>query len=165
MMSYNRQGAIEYAERWWNSHNPQFELFLDDCTNFISQCLWAGGAPMRGQGQRNQGWWYKFSSPPNWSYSWSVAHSFTLYLQNSQRGLTGIRLPEARLLIPGDVICYDFDGDGRWQHTAIVVAKDRRGEPLMNMHTYNRRLHPWPLRDSSAYTERIQYAFIHIEVK
>ncbi|MFL6556136.1 MAG: amidase domain-containing protein, partial [Bacillus sp. (in: firmicutes)] len=36
---YNRLKAVQYAERWWNSYNPAYKKFENDCTNFISQCL------------------------------------------------------------------------------------------------------------------------------
>src|SRR5690606_33581263 len=37
--TYDRQQAVQYAERWWNDYNPAYRKFTDDCTNFISQCL------------------------------------------------------------------------------------------------------------------------------
>ena len=52
---YNRLKAVQYAERWWNDHNPTFKKFDVDCTNYISQCLHAGGAPMRGYPNRGKG--------------------------------------------------------------------------------------------------------------
>lgn len=38
-IEYNRLEAVKYAERWWNSFNPEYRRFEDDCTNYISQCL------------------------------------------------------------------------------------------------------------------------------
>ena len=57
--TYDRLAAVQYAERWWNDYHPNFEKFAVDCTNFVSQCLYAGGAPMRGEPNRAKGWWYK----------------------------------------------------------------------------------------------------------
>ena len=37
----------------------------------------------------------------------------------------------------GDVICYDWDGNGHFQHNTVVVAKDPHGMPLVNAHTTN----------------------------
>src|SRR5690625_971306 len=31
--TYDRQAAVKYAERWWNSYNPAFKKFDVDCTN------------------------------------------------------------------------------------------------------------------------------------
>ncbi|MCF6136111.1 amidase domain-containing protein [Pseudalkalibacillus berkeleyi] len=156
---YNRLEAVKYAERWWNSHNPVYKLFENDCTNFISQCLHAGGAPMRGYPNRSKGWWYRSN---NWSYSWSVANTMRWYLSGSKQGLRGEEVRAPELLIPGDVICYDFDGDGRWQHNTIVVAKDEMGMPLVNAHTHNSRMRYWDYTDSTAYTPEIKYKFFKI---
>ncbi|WP_188456716.1 amidase domain-containing protein [Virgibacillus oceani] len=157
--SYDRLAAVKYAERWWNSYNPAFRKFEVDCTNYISQCLYAGGAPMRGAPNRGNGWWYQGD---NWSYSWAVAHSLRWYLSGSTQGLKGKEMQEASDLIPGDVICYDFEGDGRWNHNTIVVAKDAYGMPLVNAHTYNSRNRYWSYEDSTAYTPNIQYKFFRI---
>ncbi|MFJ5715119.1 amidase domain-containing protein [Neobacillus sp. NPDC093127] len=156
---YNRLRAVQYAERWWNSYNPAYKKFENDCTNFISQCLRAGGAPMRGFPNRGSGWWLQNK---NWSYSWTMAHSLRQYLANSKSGLRAreVRGPDELLL--GDVICYDFEGDGRFNHNTIVTGRDANGEPLVNAHTYNSRMRYWAYEDSSAYTPNIKYKFFTI---
>lgn len=161
---YDRVKAVAYAHRYWNSYNPKFKHFDVDCTNYVSQCLWAGGAPMTYRPSRSEGWWYRFTNPPNWSFSWSVAHALRWYLGTSKGGLRGEEVEKASLLMPGDVICYDFEGDGRFNHTTIVVAKDENGEPLVNAHTSNSRNRYWTYRDSTAWTPRIRYKFFRIVV-
>ncbi len=156
---YNRLKAVQYAERWWNSYNPAYKKFQNDCTNFISQCLHAGGAPMRGYPKRDAGWWLQHS---NWSYSWAVAHSLRLYLSNSRSGLRAKEVSSPDQLILGDVICYDFEGDGRFNHNTLVTGKDANGMPLVNAHTYNSRMRYWAYEDSSAYTPNIKYKFYSI---
>ncbi|SES95103.1 Putative amidase domain-containing protein [Salinibacillus kushneri] len=157
--SYDRRAAVRYAERWWNDYNPEYKKFEVDCTNYISQCLRAGGAPMWGASNRSKGWWY---SGDNWSYSWSVAHAFRWYLSGSNQGLTAKEVENANELLLGDVICYDFEGDGNWNHTTIVVAKDGNGEPLVNAHTVNSRNRYWSYEDSHAWTPNCQYKFFRI---
>ncbi|WP_040204330.1 amidase domain-containing protein [Neobacillus jeddahensis] len=156
---YDRLKAVQYAERWWNSYNPAYKKFEVDCTNFISQCLHTGGAPMRGYPNRGSGWWLQKN---NWSYSWAVAHSLRLYLSNSKSGLRAKELNSPEQLLLGDVICYDFEGDGRFNHNTIVTGKDANGMPLVNAHTYNSRMRYWAYEDSSAYTPRIKYKFYSI---
>jgi Putative amidase domain len=156
---YNRLKAVQYAERWWNSYNPAYKKFENDCTNFISQCLQTGGAPMRGYPNRGTGWWYRNS---NWSYSWTVAHALRIYLGNSKSGLRTKEVSSPHQLLLGDVICYDFEGDGRFNHNTIVTAKDAYGMPLVNAHTYNSRMRYWAYEDSSAYTPNIKYKFFTI---
>lgn len=159
---YNRLQAVRYAEVWWNEYNPNFRHFDVDCTNFISQCLYAGGVPFYPTGNRATGWWYRGGNSPSalWSYSWTVAHSFRWYLERGH--IKTESKPSAEQLSLGDVICYDFDGDGRWQHSTIVVAKDSHGMPLVNAHTTNSRHRYWDYRDSTAYTPKIKYRFFHI---
>lgn len=159
--SYQRLQAVRYADAWWNGHNPDYRTFDVDCTNYVSQCLRAGGAPMRGAPQRDRGWWYG-GGDEQWSYSWAVAHSLRWYLSESKSGLQAQEMNTADELRPGDVICYDFDGDGSWQHNAIVTAKDADGMPLVNAHTVNRRRHYWAYDDSVAWTPNIQYKFFRI---
>ncbi len=156
---YNRLKAVQYAERWWNDHNPAYKSFEVDCTNYISQCLNTGGAPMIGYPGRTKGWWMRSN---NWSYSWSVANSLRLYLPRAKTGVRAKEVSEAGQLLPGDVICYDFQGDGRFDHTTIVTAKDANGMPLVNAHTANSRRRYWAYEDSTAYTPNIKYLFLTI---
>lgn len=157
--SYNRLKAVQYAEKWWNSYNPAYKKFKDDCTNFISQCLHQGGGPMRGQPNRSRGWWMAGN---NWSYSWSVANALRLYLANSKEGLRTREVSRPDQLLFGDVICYDFEGDGRFNHNTIITGKDAFGMPLVNAHTTNSRMRYWSYEDSSAYTPNIKYKFFTI---
>ncbi|BCB02804.1 amidase domain-containing protein [Bacillus sp. KH172YL63] len=156
---YDRLRAVQYAERWWNSYNPAYKKFENDCTNYISQCLHAGDAPMRGYPAKGKGWWMRSG---NWSYSWTVANSLRWYIPHSTVGLRGTQVSDPQELKLGDVICYDFEGDGRFDHTTIVTGKDAGGMPLVNAHTFNSRMRYWDYEDSTAYTPDIQYRFFTI---
>lgn len=114
---------------------------------------------MRGYPNRGNGWWMQNNS---WSYSWSVANAFPRYLEASKQGLRAKVVSDVSQLKLGDVICYDFEGDGKYNHTTIVTAKDGNGEPLVNAHTYNSRMRYWAYEDSTAYTPNIKYRFFSI---
>lgn len=156
---YDRLKAVQYAERWWNDFNPAYKKFEVDCTNYISQCLHTGGAPMRGYPNRSNGWWMQNN---NWSFSWTVANAMRWYLPASKLGLRAREVSSAEQLKLGDVICYDFQGDGRFDHTTIVTGHDANGMPLVNAHTYNSRMRYWAYEDSTAYTPNIKYRFFTI---
>lgn len=156
---YNRLKAVQYAERWWNDHNPAYKKFDVDCTNFVSQCIHAGGAPMAGYPNRSSGWWMRNN---NWSFSWSVAHALRWYLPGAKGGLRAVEVKNPGELLLGDVICYDFEGDGRFNHNTIVTGKDANGMPLVNAHTANSRMRYWDYEDSTAYTSNIKYKFFSI---
>lgn len=159
---YDRLKAVRYAERWWNDYNPAFKKFEVDCTNYISQCLHAGGAPMLGYPNRSKGWWIRQN---NWSYTWTVANALRWFLPGDRKGLSAKEVSSPDQLKLGDVICYDFQGDGRFDHTTFVTGKDSDGMPLVNAHTTNSRMRYWAYEDSTAYTPNIKYKFFHINDK
>ncbi|SMO93122.1 Putative amidase domain-containing protein [Melghirimyces algeriensis] len=158
---YNRTKAVQYAEAWWNGFNPRYGKFEDDCTNYISQCIHAGGISMDFAPRRDWGWWYR-GSRENWSYSWAVAHSLQNYLASGGI-MKAQRVDSPQDLQLGDIICYDWDGDGRWQHNTIVTAFDPMGMPLVNAHTVSSRHRYWDYRDSHAWTPRVKYRFYHLQ--
>lgn len=158
MTAYNRAAAVAYAKTWWNSANPAFPSFKVDCTNFVSQCLLAGGAKMNGYPNRSTGWWYQNN---NWSFSWSVAHSLRWYLQSSPHTLKAKRVASASELMIGDVIFYDFTGDGRIDHSTMVTSVTG-GIPHIHAHTSNSANRPYHYRDSPAYSAKTTYYYFHI---
>lgn len=161
---YDRIAAVRYAHRWWNSYNPNFRAFSVDCTNFVSQVMFAGGIPIMFTGKQNTGWWYRGNGGENdqWSYSWSVAHSLRWYLA-SGKSLTQVELvSKPEKLLPGDIICYDWDGDDVWQHNTVVVGFSVTGQPLVNAHTGNSQNRYWDYRDSPAWSKETKYLFWHI---
>lgn len=155
---YDREAAVRYANTWWDSYNPAYPKFDVDCTNFVSQCLRAGGAPMWGYPNREKGWWIGGGT---WSLSWSTSHSLRWYLAGSKKGLTATQVASADLLAPGDVIVYDFQNDGRYDHSTIVTAKEGN-TPYVNAHTYNTRHRHWAYKDSYASTPDARYIFFKI---
>jgi len=158
MAVYNRAAAVAYANQWWNSANPAYPYFEVDCTNFVSQCLRAGGGTVWGAPNRSNGWWIQGN---NWSFSWSVAHSLRWYLETSTRGLRAVRVANPAQLMIGDVILYDFAGDGRVDHSTIVTSI-QNGEPYVNAHTSNSINRHFAYTDSTAYTPNIKYYYFHI---
>lgn len=158
---YDRHRVRQYANLYWDKANPEYMHFDDDCTNYVSQCIFAGGAPMNYTGRRNAGWWYKKDIPNDrWSFSWTVSHSLCWYL--SSGGLHAEEVKSPTQLDVGDVIIYDFEGDSRYNHSTIVTAHDASGMPLVNAHTVNSKQRYWDYQDSYAWTKRTVYRFFHI---
>jgi len=163
--AYDRQGAAAYADRYWESANPAYVEFEVDCSSYVSQCIFAGGAPMNYTDRRDSGWWYSgmSGSRENWSYSWAVADSLRRYLSAGRsHGLRAKVAGSAQELEPGDVISYCWKGDGRFGHSTVVAAKDKNGMPLVNAHTVSSKHRYWDYRDSYAWTENTKYLFFHI---
>jgi hypothetical protein len=162
---YDGAKAAQYADRWWNSYNPQYLRFEVDCSNYVSQSLFAGGAPMNYTGKRGSGWWYRGKSGGQelWSYSWSVANALRSYLSSSRSGLRAEAVDSPRKLSLGDVISYSWDGSV-YGHSTVVTDLTPDGMPLVNAHTVNSRHRYWDYRDSYAWTPKTRYLFFHINL-
>lgn len=149
---YNRSSAVRYALTYALNPNPEYRFIPGrhdgggDCTNFISQCLRAGGAPFA---YGASPWWYNIGginpSDDRWSMSWSVAHSlyWTLKVRNKTRlpGLKAIEINDLQLLEPGDLIQYE-DKNGSIYHSAMVTdfaISEGVRVPLITQHSYNGR--------------------------
>lgn len=141
---YDRRRAVNYALKWALSRNPQYYDFEDiggDCTNFVSQCLYAGCRVMNYSG--DFGWYYidLNDRAPAWT---GVEFLNQFLLTNEGPAVYGEerRLSELR---PGDVIQLR-NSEGRLYHTMIVSYIFYPGEPeniFTCSHTYdalNRRL-------------------------
>lgn len=117
---YDRGRAVEYAHRWAFGRNPAYADFSamgGDCTNFISQCLHAGGAPMNHTPVT--GWFYYSLSKraPAWS---GVEELCRFLVRNTGAGPYASVAGPADM-IPGDVVQLSFDGT-RFSHSLFVVA-------------------------------------------
>jgi hypothetical protein len=145
--SYNPNAAVDYAYRYWGPYdsnfNPAYRVYeFNDCTNFISQCLYAGGWPYDQSGSRDapDTWFYSSLGKYATSYSWAAAHNFYLFTKQANRAFLARYFSE---LIPGDVLQADFGPvDGNIQHTMLVTAKDNYGQLYLTYHSNNTRNRP-----------------------
>lgn len=116
---YDRAAAVAYARKWAYDRNPRFYDFSNiggDCTNFVSQCLYAGCGVMN------------YASPFGWFYrsvnsrtpSWTGVE----FLHNFLVGNDGLG-PYAKIVELKDVEAGDIvqlgDGNGRFYHSPFVV--------------------------------------------
>ena len=86
IVAYNRTAAVEYARKWAFQRNPayyNFENLGGDCTNFASQCLYAGSGVMNYT--PTYGWYYNSSSDrsPSWT---GVVYLYQFLTQNKGPG-------------------------------------------------------------------------------
>lgn len=141
---YDRGRAVGYALKWAYSRNPRFYDFEDiggDCTNFVSQCLYAGCGVMNYSG--DDGWYYINTNDrsPSWT---SVEYLNRFLLTNTGTGVYGEPCVLSELL-PGDVIQLR-NYAGRLYHSLIVSFIFYPAEPeniFICSHSYdarNRRL-------------------------
>ena len=136
MSKYNRQKIFEYAEKWAYSRNPayyNFDYVGGDCTNFVSQCIYAGCGQMNYN--KNNGWYYINGN--NKSPSWTgVEFLYNFLISNSGVGPKGENTTIDKLEI-GDVIQLSFDGI-KFSHGLIVVQSgDNVENTLIAAHTFD----------------------------
>ena len=116
---YNRARAVEYAKRWALSRNPLFTNFAGrggDCTNFVSQCIFAGCCQMNFT--PDFGWYYinENMRAPAWS---SVEFLFRFLTENKTKGPSAIQSTVDQLYV-GDLIQLGNE-DHKFYHTLIVT--------------------------------------------
>ena len=135
---YNRQKVFLYAKKWWNERNPNylnFDNFGGDCTNFASQCLYAGSGVMNYQ--KNTGWYY--ISSKNRAAAWTgVEYFFKFLVNNNSIGPFGEKTEIGNLEI-GDFIQL-YNGKN-YYHTLIVVGH-YKNIPLVAAHMYDAFMRP-----------------------
>ena len=120
-MRYNRTLAVEYARKWALLRNPKYYNFDNlggDCTNFISQCLYAGIPEMN---YRGYGWYYinENKKSPSWT---GVEYLYNFLINNKYEGPRGEIVNKEDVKI-GDIIQLSFYGD-IFGHTLFVSSVD-----------------------------------------
>jgi len=124
-----RLAAVEYARKWAFARNPKYMDFSNlggDCTNFVSQCLVAGGLSM--DYRVPMGWFYK--SPNSRAAAFTGVQFLYNYLVNNKRAVE-VEISQAEI---GDVIQLSFDGE-KFGHSLIVVESG--ADPKVATHSYD----------------------------
>ena len=124
---YIRENAVAYARKYAFSQNPLFPNFAGiggNCTNFVSQAIYAGGCVMNYT--PTFGWYY--ISLDERSPSWSgVDYFYNFIIENAGVGPFG-RVATSNELENGDVIQLAKNDEG-YYHTLLVVGFD--GEDIL----------------------------------
>ena len=131
---YDRAKAITYANKWANSRNPiyyNFDSLGGDCTNFVSQCLYAGCAVMNYS--QNNGWYYNNVNDraPSWT---GVEYLYEFLTDNKNTGPFATRVNYFESQV-GDVITL-FRNTGDAFHT-VIINRIEDGKYFVSSHTRN----------------------------
>lgn len=152
---YDRIGAVSYARQWALSHNPKYanyENYGGDCTNYISQCVKAGGIPFDNLGENIMKKWYWYSDDYR-TPTWTASESFYKYIIYNNREDTynfGVYARSANYneLELGDIVQLVFEGKA--YHSMIVTDILLEGEYLIDyyicQHTYDLMDYPLSLK-------------------
>ena len=153
LFPYNRTAAVCYAQNWAYGRNPVFydyEKIGGDCTNFASQCVYAGSGVMNYT--KDLGWYYIDAN--NKSPSWTGVEYFYNFMTRGELTAGPVAIDAAiGQLLPGDVVQLSFDGEN-WNHSPVVVRLLRQpaiqpSDVLIAAHSYdsdNRPLNTYDYR-------------------
>lgn len=140
--SYSWQKAVAYAAKHWSSYNPAYPNYNPcggDCANFVSQCLRAGG-------ETTDGTWYTYrgsgcirSSGNCGSTAWVNNWGLRNWTVNKRRGRVVSNIWQ---LGRGDIVNYDWTGNGSFDHVAIVTNS---ASMLVTAHNTNHYNVPWSM--------------------
>lgn len=174
--AYSATSAVNYADTWAEGRNPGYTQFSSDCTNFVSQVMRAGGAGMNGS-------WY-YNNSRSYSKTWSVADDFKWYIKDVYGGTrlasgwtrdgkyhgstylypyinNSSNIPNTGRV----VIFYDWDDDGKINHSAYCVGTGYSADQniyadLIDQHTHDRYRTRWTLDSHNIYNDTTAiYAF------
>lgn len=140
--SYSTSSATAYAITYAlkpNSNYADFTNYGGDCTNFISQCLYAGGKSMHyGSAYSSNCWYYNTSTDR--SATWTGASQFRNYVIGSYSQLN-MSASSWENVVNGDII--QLLSSGAAYHSLIITgvaySSYGRSDLLVCAHTTNRR--------------------------
>lgn len=129
ILTYDREAVVSYAHQWAYRRNPayyDFSMLGGDCTNFASQCIYAGAGIMNYT--PTFGWYYRSANDRTASWT-GVQFLYDFLTRNLGAGPFAAEVSLSQLL-PGDVVQLAFAGSDRYQHTPVVT--EIRGAPSLN---------------------------------
>lgn len=141
LVNYDRQEALDYAERWYQTdlitvhditihrYNPMYHFYSHgDCANFVSQCLCAGGFVETRKWHSD---WLGYDRTETWSIVFDQYEYFSesdycseLFSFEGSAIVNG-NLPQIiaeHNIQPGDLLYMDWEGDGTPNHATMVCS-------------------------------------------
>lgn len=155
---YDREKALNYCAQWAHKRNKKYQDFSTmggDCTNFISQCLYAGSGVMNTT--PNYGWYYR--SAKDRAPAWTGVEPLYRFLTNNRgKGpfATACTIEQA---VPGDIIQLG-DENSHFYHSLFISDIDGIPSPeriFISTHTFDAHM-----RQLSSYNFA-NIRFLHIE--
>jgi hypothetical protein len=146
---YRYADMVAYAEKHHHEYNDYFRVFEDnDCTNFISQIVGAGGwQTTPGLDSRDPTKWFyaRTTTGPDhtgdmWSRTWSAAENWYRFALEHSKRVT--RLPTVYSMLPSDILQAVWDGNTSHNMDHSMFVSDKRppdsGAPTLELYlTYH----------------------------
>ena len=116
--AWNPTNATNYALKYALSPNSNYVVFANDCTNFVSQIMRAGGWKDTATKQSTQDSSWYYTSKTSYAQTWSTAHGLRNRLNNGYElgaeklsrsfgGVGGVYLNNK--IAKGDVVFADWE--------------------------------------------------------
>ena len=122
---YDRSKAVQYAHKWAYARNPvylDFENMGGDCTNFASQCIFAGSGSMNYTPV--YGWYYVSSY--NRTASWTGVNYLYDFLVNNKGVGPFAEVVDVSKAEPGDIAQISFSDSQSFDHSPVII---KTGKP------------------------------------
>ena len=158
--TYNRAAAAQYARQHAKSYNTAYPSWGADCTNYVSQCVYAGGMPKitaSSHSNANDSHWY-LTNATNYSPSWTGADWFMRhwakvreygnYVYNGRAYSVRIYTKDYVLnnkatvgsfISVGDVVHYLSASNSNAYHSTIISVKNSNTDIKFCAHSQNRK--------------------------
>ena len=140
--AYNTSNAVTYANKYaltYNSSYHNFDSSGGDCTNFTSQCLYAGGITMHKGTHLAGNCWY-YTSANNRSSTWNGSNEFKNYINSTSSKIDKTNSSFSGVT-HGDII--QLTSSGTPYHslivTGIVTSGSGRTDLLVCAHSSNKK--------------------------
>lgn len=134
ILQYDRAKAYEYAKKWAFGRNPafyNFEKIGGDCTNYASQCIYAGAGIMNYTPVT--GWFYKSANDRTSSWT-GVKYLYDFIVGNNGTGPFAEEVPLDKLEV-GDILQLGRS-NGEFYHSPVVTGISR-GNIFVAAHSYD----------------------------
>lgn len=133
--AWNPAAARDYADQFAVDPNPEYSVYPQDCTNFVSQCLKAGGKTEVGTvfGRQDDENWFHGPTDFLTSYTWAGCQNLFRHL-NSYTNSTVVTLAD---LQPGDLVFQDIHSEPDPVEHAMIVVRRLPNDVTVNYHTPN----------------------------
>ena len=122
LKTYSRNNAVGYAIEYAMKKNPEYFDYTNmggNCTNYISQCIYAGAPKMN----FNQNGWY-YLSPSNTSISWANVEPLYNFLTTNKSVGPFASNSTLEMCELGDIIQLRFKNMTAFSHSLIVTKID-----------------------------------------
>jgi len=139
--AFNPTNAANYADSHWKECGPSpyngvppspYKCISNDCTNYVSRALHAGGYSFVLNGPADSWYWYSSqSNSMSWTYA-DVLYGFLIYYDKDDNGRGGGTVVATQVgvsasqtynsLSKGDLIFFDWENNGSIDHVRIETG-------------------------------------------